>query len=48
MSVPVVAGDDVSLVSSWPAWARDVLVLGGTTPLWGLVMPERLSSCVAP
>ena len=38
MSAPVVAGDDVSLVSSWPAWVRDVLVLGGTTLLWGLIM----------
>ena len=38
MSAPVVAGDDVSLVSSWPAWVRDVLAHGGTTVLWGLIM----------
>ena len=38
MTAPVVAGQDTAVSSSPPAWVRDVLVLSGTTLLWGAIM----------
>ena len=38
MTAPVVAGQDAAISSLRPAWVRDVLVLSGTTLLWGAIM----------